>query len=134
MPAIITNKFRIHNSQQFQESFSEAAGNTYYLAIGRPQAYGTLTRPDGRTDNQGTDSNPLTPADSHLDETRVYDDLLAAKKISSSDIQFVIPRRNWTSGTVYDQYRHDYGNLLELQSPVDAVLDSLKMPEAFYEV
>ena len=110
MPAIITNKFRIHNSQQFQESFSESAGNTYYLAIGRPQAYGTLTRPDGRTDNQGTDSNPLTPADSHLDETRVYDDLLAAKKISSSDIQFVIPRRNWTSGTVYDQYRHDYGN------------------------
>ena len=110
MPAIITNKFRIHNSQQFQESFSETAGNTYYLAIGRPQAYGTLTRPDGRTDNQGTDSNPLTPADSHLDETRVYDDLLAAKKISSSDIQFVIPRRNWTSGTVYDQYRHDYGN------------------------
>ena len=110
MPAIITNKFRVHNSQQFQESFSEAAGNTYYLGIGRPQAYGTLTRPDGRTDNQGTDSNPLTPADSHLDETRVYDDLLAAKKISSSDISFVIPRRNWTTGTVYDQYRHDYGN------------------------
>ena len=110
MAAIITDKFRIHNAEQFHESFSESAGNTYYLGIGRPQAYGTLTRPDGRTDNQGTDSNPLTPADSHLDETRVYDDLLAAKKISSSDISFVIPRRNWTTGTVYDYYRHDYGN------------------------
>jgi hypothetical protein len=36
--------------------------------------------------------------------------LLAVKKISSSDISFVVPRRNWTSGTVYDYYRHDYGN------------------------
>ena len=25
------------------------------------------------------------------------------------DRSFVIPRRNWTSGTVYDTYRHDYG-------------------------
>ena len=110
MPAIITNKFRIHNQEQFTESFSEAAGNTYYLGIGRPQAYGTLTRPDGRTDNQGTDSNPITPADSMIQETSVYDDLLALKKITSSDISPVIPRRNWTTGTVYDQYRHDYGN------------------------
>jgi len=110
MPAIITNKFRIHMAEQFQESFSEAASNTYYLGIGRPQPYGTLTRPDARTDNQGTDANPITPADSVIEETKVYDDLLAAKKIGSSDVSFVIPRRNWTSGTVYDYYRHDYGN------------------------
>jgi hypothetical protein len=110
MPAIITNKFRIHMAEQFQESFSEAASNTYYLGIGRPQPYGTLTRPDARTDNQGTDANPITPADSVIEETKVYDDLLAVKKISSSDISFVVPRRNWTSGTVYDYYRHDYGN------------------------
>jgi hypothetical protein len=97
-------------SEQFQESFSEAAGNTYYIGIGRPQAYGTLTRPDSRTDNQGSDTNPITPADSPLEEALVYDDLLAAKKITSSDVSFVIPRRNWTSGTTYDYYRHDYGN------------------------
>ena len=35
--------------------------------------------------------------------------MLAAKKITSSDIQQVIPRRNWTTGTTYDYYRHDYG-------------------------
>ena len=110
MPAIITNKFRIHMSEQFQESFSEASGNNYYLGIGRPQPYGTLTRPDGRTDNQGTDANPITPAASVIEETACYDDLLAAKRITSSDVSFVIPRRNWTSGTVYDMYRHDYGN------------------------
>ena len=33
MPAIITNKFRLNNAEQFSESFSEAANNKYYLGI-----------------------------------------------------------------------------------------------------
>jgi len=110
MPAIITNKFRIHNSEQFQESFSEAAGNTYYLGIGRPQPFTTSTRPDGRTENEGTDTGPITPIDCIAQENYIYDDLLAIKKISSTDVSFVIPRRDWSNGTVYDIYRHDYGD------------------------
>jgi len=110
MPAIVTNKFRIHNAEQFTESFSEASPNVYYLGIGRPQAFGTLTRGDSRTTNEGTDASPLTPVDSVQDEFYYFDDLLAAKRVTSSDITNVVPRRNWASGTVYDYYRHDYGN------------------------
>ena len=112
MPAIITNKFRLNNAEQFSESFSEAANNKYYLGIGRPQPYGTLTRPDGRTDFEGTDSAPITPGDTVVREFYTYDDLVAAKRVQSSDISFVIPRRNWVSGTVYDTYRHDYGEYI----------------------
>src|SRR6056300_840002 len=108
MPAIITNKFRINNAEQFSESFSEASPTVYYLGIGRAQEFGTLTRPDGRTDYEGTETAPTTPGDSVLNEFKNYDDLLAAKKITGSDVSFVIPRRNWTSGTTYDIYRHDY--------------------------
>lgn len=110
MPAIITNKFRINNAQQFSESFSEASPEVYYLGIGRPQAFATQTRGDSRTENQGTDSASITPADSVIEEFNTYDDLLAVKKITSSDTSFAIPRRNWVAGTVYDYYRHDYGN------------------------
>ena len=110
MPAIITNKFRIHNQEQFVESFSETASNTYYLGIGRPQAFATATRPDLRTENEGSDTSPLTPVDSIQDEFYHFDDMLAAKKVTSSDVSICIPRRNWTTGTVYDYYRHDYGN------------------------
>ena len=110
MPAIVTNKFRIHNAEQFTESFSEASPNVYYLGIGRPQAFGTLTRGDSRTTNEGSDTSPLTPVDSVQDEFFYFDDLLAAKRVTSSDILNVVPRRNWTTGTVYDYYRHDYGN------------------------
>ena len=108
MAAIITNKFRMNNAEQFQESFSETAATVYYLGIGRAQAYGTLTRPDARTDYEGTETAPTTPGDSVLNEFKNYDDLLAAKKITGSDVSFVIPRRNWTTGTTYDIYRHDY--------------------------
>ena len=108
MPAIITNKFRMNNAEQFEESFSEATPTVYYLGIGRAQAYGTLTRPDGRTDYEGTETAPITPGDSVLNEFKNYDDLLAVKKITGSGVSFVIPRRNWTTGTVYDIYRHDY--------------------------
>src|SRR5210317_1774149 len=110
MPAIVTNKFRIHNAEQFSESFSEASTNIYYLGIGRPQAFGTLTRGDSRTTNEGSDASPLTPVDSVQDEFYYFDDLLAAKRVTTSDVSYVIPRRNWTTGTVYDYYRHDYGN------------------------
>ena len=108
MPAIITNKFRLNNAEQFQESFSETAATVYYLGIGRAQQFGTLTRPDARTDYEGTETAPTTPGDSVLNEFKNFDDLLAAKKITSSDVSFVVPRRNWTTGTVYDIYRHDY--------------------------
>ena len=109
MPAIITDKFRIHNSEQFHEAFSETSGNTMYLGIGRPQAFATSTRGDSRTNNEGTDTAPLTPADNLNAQHFPFDDLIATKKIAASDVTFAIPRRNWTTGTTYDIYRHDYG-------------------------
>ena len=110
MPAIITDRFRIHNSEQFSEAFSEASGNTFYLGIGRPQAFATSTRGDARTNNEGTDTAPVTPADNVNSQHFPFDDMLAAKKITSTDVTFAVPRRNWATGTTYDIYRHDYGD------------------------
>ena len=110
MPAIITDRFRIHNSEQFQEAFSEGSGNVMYLGIGRPQAFSTATRGDGRTNNEGTDTAPLTPGDNRNAQSFPFDDLLAAKRIAASDVTFAVPRRNWVTGTTYDIYRHDYGD------------------------
>ena len=101
MSAIITNKFRVHNAEQFYESFSEAVPTTYYLWIGRPQAFSTST-------GGGTDSAPPSPSDTVGDEFRYFRDMIGAKKITSSDVSYVIPRRNWTAGTTYDVYNHDY--------------------------
>jgi hypothetical protein len=112
MPSIITNKFRINNSQEFYNSFSGVTPTSYYLGIGRPHPFTISTRGDGRTVNEGTDSSPPTPVDSIQDEFYIYDDLLSAKQIISSIISYVIPRILWSAGTVYDYYRSDYGNFI----------------------
>ena len=41
-----------------------------------PQPYATSTRGDSRTDNEGTDTSPLTPVDSVQEEFYSFDDLL----------------------------------------------------------
>ena len=103
MAAIVTNKFRLNNAEQFYESFSEAS-TSFYLFVGRPQPW-TITTPFGG----GTDSAPPTPLDNVDDEYMYFRDMQAAKRIAAADIQYAIPRHNWTSGTIYDYYRGDYG-------------------------
>jgi len=95
MAAIITNKFRMHNAAQFKEGFSEAAATQMYLFIGRPQPW-------------ATDASPDTPADTVEAEFYNYDDMIAMKRIQSSDVSHAILRRDWTSGKYYDIYRHNY--------------------------
>ena len=107
MAAIITNKFRINNAEQFVESFSEASPTAYYLFIGRPQSWSTDVDVQGNSINEGTDTTPPTPNDDISTEYYSYDELLGAKKITSSDISNVIQRRTWTSGTTYDMYEHN---------------------------
>ena len=100
MAAIITEKFRQHNADQFFESFSEAAASTYYLFIGKSSPFTNST-------SGGDDNAPPTPKDDVTSEFYKWDSMLAAKLISSSDVAYVIPRRNWTNGTTYDMYEHD---------------------------
>ena len=100
MAAIITEKFRAHNATQFFESFSEASANTYYLFVGKATPFTAGT-------TGGTDAAPPTPADSVGDEFYYWDDMLAAKKITTSDITYALPRRNWANSTVYDMYEHN---------------------------
>ena len=95
MPAIITNKFRIHNAAQFVEGFGEAANTIMYLGIGRPQPWANEKSPDA-------------PIDTLQQEYQYWDDMLALKRIQASDVTQAVIRRNWANGKYYDAYRHDY--------------------------
>ena len=96
MAGIVTYKFRLNNATQFHESFTEAANiNTrYYMFLARTNAWSNEAVPPTPTDTvQNTDFN-------------IWRNMLAAKRVTSSDIRFAIPRYTWTTGTAYTPYSH----------------------------
>ena len=98
MAAIITDQIRILNAGNFIAGVSNAT-NSYYSFIG-------LTNP---SDYQSDwDVDPPSPKDNFDQENDYWDTMVALKKINTADAKQVVPKRNWSSGTTYDMYRHDY--------------------------
>ena len=103
MAALVTNKFRIHNAKQFLEafdevSFSSGAAVTDSSGLLNSNMYLFIGKVTGWSD----DANPPSPTDSvantHYENWR---DMIAAKKVTSSDVSHAIPRKNWTNNTNY---------------------------------
>jgi len=98
MSAIITDKIRILNTQNFLDLAEDTENNAFYAFIGLPNP----------TDVVATwDTSPPAPKDSFEQEFDYWDTMIAMKKISSEDIRQVIRKITWSSGTTYDMYRHD---------------------------
>lgn len=92
MPAIVSSKFRIHNAEQFKESFSEASNSVIYFYIGGPSPWVDDLSPPAITSTvSNVDFNPWT-------------DMMAAKRIQTTDVSHATRRIDWTTGTVYPQY------------------------------
>ena len=98
MAAIITDQIRILNAKNFVNEVSNTS-NSYYSFIGLPNP----------TDYQSDwNDSPPSPKDNFDEENNYWDSMIALKKITSSDVRLVVPKRFWSSGTTYDMYRHDY--------------------------
>ena len=67
----------------------------YYYFLGR-----TLTWEDELT--------PPYPTDSYAYELNTRDEMITLKEVKPTDVSYVIPRYDWTSGQVYDQYDDQY--------------------------
>ena len=53
-------------------------------------------------------SSPPSPKDNFDEENDYWDSMLSMLKLDTADLARVVRRYSWTSGTVYDMYRHDY--------------------------
>ena len=94
MPNLVTNKFKIHNAEQFIESLSETSATYLYLFIGKVEAW---------TD----ENNAPAPTDSIANTSFDYwKSMISAKKLSSADISHIIPRIDWQTSTSYTAYNH----------------------------
>lgn len=92
MGAIVTDRLRHYNADQFIEGFTEAStSSVFYLTI-------------GRSDPWADDATPPTPTFSIQDIYTFWDQMIAAKKVVISSVSRVIARRDWTTGTLYAMY------------------------------
>jgi hypothetical protein len=55
-----------------------------------------------------TDEIPPLPLDNQTEKHSVYDDIIAAKRITSEFVRTVIRRYNWQTNTTYDMWKPDY--------------------------
>jgi len=96
MPTNYTsNKLSLFLAEQFNESFYEPEPTSIgYVFIGNHVPY---------VDDTTTPQIPEI-SDDWKDEIDVWNNMIAAKRITGSDINIVLPVVDWTINTVYDQY------------------------------
>ena len=102
MAAIVTDQFRILNANNFVETV-ENSTNSYYVFLGldNPSSVGF-----GRTSTW--DTNTPNPVDNFNNMNHVGDTMMFGKKVTSANIRRLVRRVNWTQGSRYEMYRHDY--------------------------
>lgn len=90
MAAIVTNNLRTHQSDLLlTEILANADSDRYYIGIGKSDVYNS------------TDTT-ITPLQSDQNERDVRHNLQSIKKVEAASM--VIPRYNWSSGSVYSAW------------------------------
>jgi hypothetical protein len=102
MAAIVTDQFRILNAGNFVDSVSDSS-NSYYVFVGlaNPAASGY-----GRDSDWDTDTP--NPTDNFDYTNFVGDSTMYGKRVTSTNVRRLARRIDWTRGTKYEMYRHDY--------------------------
>jgi len=63
----------------------------------------------GRTLEWEDETTPPVPRDTFKYENDVRNEIITMKQIKATDVAFVVPRVDWRSGTIYDQFDDRYG-------------------------
>jgi len=102
MAAIVTDQFRILNAGNFVDSVSNDS-NSYYVFVGLANP---TTSGYGRDADWDTDTP--SPTDNFDYNNFVGDSMMYGKRVTSTNVRRLVRRIDWTRGTKYEMYRHDY--------------------------
>lgn len=107
---ILSKNLRFNTAEQFKESFYESLDTTVgYVFIGNHIPYAN------------SDTEVTEIVDSNYQHKLCWDNMIAGKKITGNNLELVIPRKNWETGVIYNQY----DDIIELDSLLSANANSL---------
>lgn len=90
MPNLLTKDFRIHTANLLRDDIFSNRSNIYFFM--------------GGIFPWNSQDIPENPEDTLRYKTKVYDNIVAAKRITPLDVKNVIKRINWERNTVYAEY------------------------------
>ena len=99
MTAHVTKRFAYYIADQIFESVSEASPSRLYMFVGRPGPYA----------NDSVVTAPVS--DTQNDDYNIYKQMLAAKKLATTDITYALKRYNWSNNVLYAAYDNEDTNL-----------------------
>lgn len=113
MPAIVTKHQRIQNAKNFIEDFSGSPEqNSLYLWIGKSD-------PWNEDISSLEDTNADVPIDGEYDKSKIYNEMIAMKRVFDSNMVFVVPTNMWTAGVSYQAWDDAYSeNVSESGCPL----------------
>ena len=98
MAGKLTKKHSINNAREFVNSVLSTNTN-YYMFASHHQPWSDES------------SAPTTNTSIDSTEHSIYNHILFGKNVTINDVKYMVPRYNWTSGTVYATYDKDNSNL-----------------------
>ena len=101
MPSYTSKKISFNAAEQFKESFFEQSPTIGYVFIGNHLSYTNDDVADEITDTS-------------VNEKLVWDNMFAARKVTGSEVELVVPRYDWSANTIYKHYddRVEIANLI----------------------
>jgi hypothetical protein len=116
-PNLNTVRNRIFTATSYESSLTGSSSNTY-LGIAKPLSW--------------TSNVPPVPVETTSNVNDIFRTLVSLKKITSSDINLVVPRVDWASGTTYTEYTENldlytYDTLTAIQGVADAFAESVTL-------
>jgi len=128
MPAVVTDQFRILNASNFVDTVTGIGGtdpsSSFYVSVSLPNptvvGFGRTSTWDTATPN---------PVDNINNVNHIGDTSLFGKRVIGKNVRRLVRRVNWTQGTRYEMYRHDYS----VSSP-SPITQSSRLYDARYYV
>lgn len=105
MATVNTNDLRIASAKNLISSINGPSPDVdayTYLFIGRPYQWGDVL------DESIDDLNPPVYQNNIQDYNKAHHQMVSLKRIFDNKVFGMIKKYTWTSGTIYDMYRHDY--------------------------
>ena len=146
MAAILTDKFRVVFAEKFKDAIALkeipgiADSNGTPLVPALPASalaelwlFFAKATPWTEFNGNPNDAVPNDPIDNQSSNFTIYDQIIGLKQVTSAEMRSVIRNNKWASGTVYDIYRHDYGDITNVDNGVKTYVQSNNFEQHLYE-